>query len=407
MDLGVTYQDINAARRLLNGVAVVTPTVAAPRLSALTGVQLALKLESLQHTASFKPRGAYVKLSRLSAEEKRHGVIAMSAGNHAQGVAYHAAKLGIPAVIVMPKTTPFTKIQRTESLGANVVVEGAGLSEAAEYARNRAKAENLTFIHPYDDSAVVAGQGTVGAEMLEAEPDLDVLVIPIGGGGLIAGCAIAARALKPSIKLIGVQAALYPGMARRMHPDWPAPTAQGTLAEGIAVKEPGQLTGRIVDALVDDIVTVSEESLERAVNLLLTEERLVAEGAGAASLAAVLANPARFAGQKVGLVVSGGNIDPRVLASILMRGLSRDGRIARLRVEISDQPGTLARVAGVIAACGGNIIEVFHQRLFSDVPVMRADLDVVIETRGAAHLAEIEKRLAAEGLPATRLHQES
>ncbi len=404
----VKVEDVRAAANLLNGVIWPTPCAPARRLSARLGLDLALKLENLQLTGSFKARGAYVKLSSLEPEQRKRGVIAMSAGNHAQGVAFHCSRLGIPATIVMPKTTPFTKVERTAALGATVKLKGESLSEAAEYARERADAKGLAFIHPYDDPLIVAGQGTVGLEMLFARPDLDTLVVPIGGGGLIAGIAVAAKALKPTIRVIGVQTQLYPDMARRFGKDVPRRpenTAPATLAEGIAVKSPGRLTGRLVAALVDDIALVSEDAIERAVNLLMAEEKLVAEGAGAAALAALLSDPERFAGRKIGLVVSGGNIDQRMLASILMRGLTRDGRIARLRIEINDAPGMLAKVSGAIAAAGGNIIEIYHQRLFPDVPVMRADLDVLIETRGGDHLAAIEARLAAEGFASRRLGQ--
>ena len=402
----IKVEDIRAAANLLNGVIWPTPCAPARRLSARLGVDIALKLENLQITGSFKARGAYVKLNSLDAEQRKRGVIAMSAGNHAQGVAFHCQRLGIPATIVMPKTTPFTKVERTTAMGATVKLKGQSLGEAAEYARERAEAKGLAFIHPYDDPLIVAGQGTVGLEMLFARPDLDTLIVPIGGGGLISGIAIAAKALKPGVRVIGVQTQLYTDMARRFCkevPRRPENTAPATLAEGIAVKHPGRLTGRLVASLVDDVVLVSEDAIERAVNLLLSDEKLVAEGAGAAALAAMLVDQARFAGRKVGLVISGGNIDQRMMASIIMRGLTRDGRIARLRIEINDAPGMLAKVSGAIAAAGGNIIEIYHQRLFSDVPVMRADLDVLIETRGGDHLAEIEARLAGEGCPSRRL----
>ena len=402
----VRVEDIRAAATLLKDVVWPTPTAPGRRLSATLGVDIALKLENLQITGSFKARGAFVKLSSLDAGQRARGVIAMSAGNHAQGVAFHCQRLGIPATIVMPKQTPFTKVERTEALGARVKLKGTTLAEAAEYANERAAAKGLAFIHPYDDPLVIAGQGTVGLEMLFARPDLDTLVVPIGGGGLIAGIATAAKALKPQIAVIGVQTLLYPEMARRFGkavPERPADAAPATLAEGIAVKAPGRITGRIVAGLVDDIILASETAVERAVSLLMAEEKLVAEGAGAAALAAMLAEPARFAGRKVGLVVSGGNVDRRMLASILMRGLARESRIARLRIEINDAPGMLAKVSGAIAAAGGNIIEIYHQRLFSDVPVMRADLDVLIETRGADHLAEIEAKLAQSGFACRRL----
>ena len=396
--MNVTPELIRKAAAQIAHAVIATPTVPAPRLSALTGADIVLKLENLQHTGSFKVRGALVKAESLDDASRRRGVIAMSAGNHAQGVAFHCQRMGIPATIVMPKATPFTKIERTSALGAKVLLEGETLSEAAAFAREYATAENLTFIHPYDDPLIVAGQGTVALEMLAAAPDLDVLVVPIGGGGLIAGCAIAAKAIKPGIRIVGVQAALYPAMTRSMQGE-SAPTGGGsTLAEGIAVKEPGALTRTIIKQCVDDILLVGEPLLERAVNLMVTEAKVTAEGAGAAPLAALLAEPGLFRGKRVGLVVSGGNIDARIVASILTRGLLRDGRIARLRVEITDAPGMLARVAGAIADVGGNVIEIYHQRLFQDVPVTRADLDVVLETRNLAHLQEIVARIEAAGI---------
>jgi threonine dehydratase len=391
--MNVTPELIREAASKIAGQVIATPTVPAPRLSALTGAEVYLKLENLQHTGSFKVRGALVKLLSLDTSARQRGVIAMSAGNHAQGVAFHCQRLGIPATIVMPKATPFTKVDRTAAMGAKVVLKGETLSEAAAFAREHAKAESLTFIHPYDDPLIVAGQGTVALEMLAAVPALDILVVPIGGGGLIAGCATAARAMTPAMKIIGVQAALYAAMK-------PGGQVRGgsTLAEGIAVKEPSALTRAIVDKLVDDILLAEEPLIERAVNLMVTEAKVTAEGAGAAPLAAMLCEPERFRGRRVGLVVSGGNIDPRLVASILTRGLLRDGRIARLRVEITDVPGMLARVSTAIAEAGGNVIEVYHQRLFQDVPVTRADLDIVIETRNRAHLEEIIVRIEATGI---------
>lgn len=396
--MDVTLDLIRRAAAQITDAVIATPTVLAPRLSALTGAEIFLKLENLQHTGSFKVRGALVKVQSLGDAERRRGVIAMSAGNHAQGVAHHCQRIGIPATIVMPKATPFTKIERTSALGAKVMLKGETLSEAATFARDHARAEGLTFIHPYDDPLIVAGQGTVALEMLAAMPDLDVLVVPVGGGGLIAGCAITAKAINPALRIVGVQSALYPAMAHSMRG---APVATGggsTLAEGIAVKEPGGLTRAIIKESVDDMLLVPEPLLERAVNLMVTEAKVTAEGAGAAPLAALLSEPGPFRGKRVGLVVSGGNIDPRVVASILTRGLLRDGRIARLRVEITDAPGMLARVAGAIAEAGGNIIEIYHQRLFQDVPVTRADLDVVLEARNLAHLEEIVTRIEATGI---------
>jgi len=394
----VTIDLIRKIQADFKGAIVPTPTVPASRLSQLAGADVFLKLENLQHTASFKVRGALAKLLSLDAASRKRGVIAMSAGNHAQGVAFHCQRLAVPATIVMPKATPFTKVERTSALGARVLLHGDQLSEAAAFAHATAKAEGLTFIHPYDDDLVIAGQGTVALEMLAAQPDLDAIVVPIGGGGLIAGIATAAKAINPSIRVFGVQVAAYAAMANHVHGHTAAVIGGTTLAEGIAVKEPSERTGRIIKALVEDVMLVSEPAIERAVNLLLTEAKIVAEGAGAAALAALLGETARFRGMRVGLVVSGGNIDARVLASILLRGLARDGRIARLRVEIIDVPGMLARVAAAIAAAGGNVVEIHHHRLFQDVPVTRTDLDIVVETRNAAHLQEIIRRLEADGL---------
>jgi threonine dehydratase len=392
--MDVTIDLVRDAAARIAGQIIATPTVPASRLSAATGAEVYLKLENLQHTGSFKVRGALFKLLSLNATERQRGVIAMSAGNHAQGVAFHCQRLGIPATIVMPKATPFTKVDRTAAMGANVVLEGETLSQAAAFAREHGKAKGLTFIHPYDDPLIVAGQGTVALEMLASVPDLEMIVVPIGGGGLIGGCAVAGRSIAPKLRVIGVQAALYASMAK------PAAPVRGgsTLAEGIAVKEPGTLTRTLVDKHVEDIFVVEEALIERAVNLMVTDAKITAEGAGAAPLAALLCDPGRFRGRKVGLVVSGGNIDPRLVASILTRGLLQDGRIARLRVEITDAPGMLARVAAAIAEGGGNVIEIYHHRLFQDVPVTRADLDIVLETRNRAHLDEIVGRIEASGI---------
>jgi threonine dehydratase len=394
---------IRDAAQTIAGKVARTPTVAAGRLSALTGATVFLKLENLQHTGSFKVRGALVKLLSLDQAARRRGAIAMSAGNHAQGVAYHCRALGIPATIVMPKNTPFTKVERTAALGARIVLDGETLAEAGERAAVLARDEGLAFIHPYDDPMIIAGQGTVGIELLDDVPDLDALIVPIGGGGLIAGIATAAKALRPAIRVFGVQTALYPAMVEKLRGGNVPVRGGSTVAEGIAVKSPGEMTSRIIAALVEDIMLVSEAALERAVNLLVAEEKLVVEGAGAAPLAALLVDGARFAGQRIGLIISGGNIDARLLASILMRGPAPHGRVARLRIEITDVPGMLARICGAIAAEGGNIIEIYHQRLFQDVPVTRADVDVVIETRSAAHLAEIVTRLVGAGFSVRQL----
>ncbi len=398
----VTIEDIRKAAAAIAGAVVRTPTLPARRLDEVTRCAVTLKLENRQYTGSFKDRGALNKLLGLSASERAAGVVAASAGNHAQGVAYHARRLGIPATIVMPKGTPFTKVEQTSRLGARVLLHGDDLSQAADQAAMLVEKEGLVFVHPYDDAAIIAGQGTVALEMLADARHLDCLVVPIGGGGLIAGMAIAAKALDPRIEIYGVEAALYPSMRQAI--EGVAPSSGGSsIAEGIAVKRPGALTRPIIERLVKEILLVEEATLEEAVLLMAESEKICAEGAGAAGLAALLAFSDRFIGRKVGLVVTGGNIDSRVLASILMRGLARDGRLARIRIEISDAPGVLARVAGIIGSTGANIIEVFHHRLYYDVPVTMADLDVVVETRNRLHVQEILVALAAVGFPARLL----
>jgi threonine dehydratase len=397
-DVSVTLEDIRAAAGTLEGQVVRTPLVPAFRLSGQLGCDLHLKCENFQVTGSFKDRGACNKLSSLDRTASARGVIAMSAGNHAQGVAYHAQRLGIPATIVMPEFAPFTKVQRTRAYGAKVVLTGDTLDAAYGTAREIAEAEKLTFVHPYDDPLIVAGQGTIGLEILADAPDLDTLVVPIGGGGLISGIATAVKALKPAIEVIGVEAALFPSMLQALRGE-PLSAGGTTLADGIAVKTPGQLTRRIVRDLVDEILLADEVALETAVHRLAEEQKIVAEGAGAAGLAAVIAEPQRFAGKRVGVVVCGGNIDMRLLSGVLIRGLVRDGRLVRLRVAIVDQPGQLARLSQVIGKTGANIIEVHHQRLFADVPAKRADIDVTLESRDAEHVTEILSALEEAGFP--------
>jgi len=398
----VTPADIKAAAQTIEGEVIRTPTVRSGGLSDLTGADIFLKLETLQRTGSFKDRGALVKLRGLSTEAAARGVIAISAGNHAQGVAYHAARLGMAATIVMPKATPFSKVRRTEGFGARVVLEGETLTEAEPRADEIARRDELTFVHPYDDPDIIAGQGTVGLEMLEDVPDLDAIVVPIGGGGIISGVATMAKSMKPAIEIVGVEAALYPSMHQSIN--GLAETSGGeTIAEGIAVKAPGRLTRVIVADLVDGICLIDELALESAVQAMVETGKIVVEGAGAASLAAVLADPARFAGRRVGLVVTGANIDSRLLSSILLRGMVRLGRMARLRVEISDQPGILAQVAQQIGEAGGNIVEIYHQRMFYDVPVKLAEADIVLESRDSEHVKAIITRLAEAGFRARRL----
>jgi threonine dehydratase len=392
----VTLDDIRAAAAVIDGAVIKTPTAHSRTLSEITGAEVWLKFENLQYTGSFKDRGALVKLASLDDAEKASGVIAMSAGNHAQAVAYHCQRLGIAATIVMPQGTPQVKAQNTQRFGARVVFEGETIDEAAVRARAMAEEEGLVLVHPYDDEKVIAGQGTAALEMLEVVPDLDELVIPIGGGGLISGNAIAAKGLKPDIEIIGVEAALYPSMYQAVN-QLPAKSGGRTIAEGIAVKTVGAITRPIVEALVKDVLVVSEEDLEVAVQLLLTIEKSVAEGAGAATLAALLAHRDQFAGRKVGLIVTGGNIDMRLLSSVIMRGLVREGRIVRMRVEITDSPGTLGRIAKIIGDADANIIEVYHQRAFSGLPAKNADLDVVLETRDADHVRDIMAKLTAVG----------
>jgi threonine dehydratase len=396
--MAVSIDDIRAAAKTIEGAVIRTPLVPAPRLSQQLGAEIFLKLENLQITGSFKDRGAFNKLKSLTPAEAEAGVIAMSAGNHAQGVAYHAQRLGIPAVIVMPEFAPFSKVERTRGFGARVVLTGDTLDASAVAAREIAAQEGLTFVHPYDDEAIIAGQGTIGLEMLADEPGLETIVVPIGGGGLLAGIAVAAKALKPAIELVGVEAEHFASMYQAIN--GLPPTAGGTtLADGIAVKNPGALTRPVIEALAAEIVLVDEPTIETAVVLLCELRKLVAEGAGAAGVAALLARPERFRGRRVGIVICGGNIDIRLLSWVLTRGLVRDGRLVRLRVEIVDQPGVLAKLAAFIGACGGNIMEVHHQRLFYNVPAKQAEIDVVVETRNADHVHEIVARLRAGGFP--------
>jgi threonine dehydratase len=400
--VSVTIADIESARRVIAGAVLRTPMLPAPRLSALTGAEVFVKYENLQVTNSFKDRGALNKLASLSAAERARGVIAMSAGNHAQSVAYHAARLGIPATIVMPVTTPFVKVAATKSHGATVVLDGEGVAEAQARVEELVRERSLVQVHPYDDDRIIAGQGTIALEMLEDVGDLDCLVIPIGGGGLISGNAIAARAVKPAIEIVGVEAALYPSMVNALRAGNRADGGP-TLAEGIAVKQVSGRTVAIVRELVADILLVDEPHLERAVNAYATLQKTVAEGAGAAGLAALLANPDRFQGKKVGLILSGGNIDPRILASITVRELERESRIVSFRLSLPDRPGVLGAIASRIGALDGNILEVDHRRLFLDVPAKGAKLDVTIETRDAAHAAEIRAALAADGYQPVRI----
>lgn len=392
----VTLADVEAARDTIFPFVVETNFAQCRTLSEILGATLWLKFENLQFTGSFKERGALNRISALSEDERMRGVITVSAGNHAQGVAYHARRLGVPAMIVMPALTPTVKVENTRALGADVLLKGECLEEAAEYAHRLCSERNLTFVHPYDDPLVIAGQGTIALEMLAKVPDLDIVVVPIGGGGLISGIAVAAKALKPEIQVIGVQASLSPSMFNVIK-DQQLPMRGDSLAEGIAVKVPGRITTPLVREFVDDIVLVDEGDTEHALSLLLNIEKTVVEGAGAAGLAAVIANPDRFGGKRVGLVLSGGNIDTRLLASVLTRGLARDGRLTQLRISISDRPGQLGLVAGLIGNAGANIVEVYHQRIFTALPAKGAEVHVVIETRDRVHRERVVEALRAAG----------
>jgi len=393
----ISLESIRAAAGRIAGAVERTPFLPSQTLSRLTGCELYLKFENLQFTASFKERGALNKLLALSDAERRRGVIAMSAGNHAQAVAYHAARLGIPAQIVMPKGSPNTKIRNTRVHGATVLLEGETLADAARHAQALAARDGLAFVHPYEDELIISGQGTVGLEMLEALPALDVLAIPVGGGGLIAGVATVARALNPKIRIFGVESRTYPSMHQRLAGE-PVKVGGDTIAEGIAVKDVGDLAFEIVRKEVEDVLVVAEETIERAIVALIEIEKTVAEGAGAAALAALLEHPQRFAGKRVGIPVSGGNIDSRVLASVLMRGLVRDARLVRLRVTMPDVSGSLAKVAQLIADAGGNIVEVQHQRIFGTASVRSPEVEFLIETRDSEHTRALVRSLEEKGI---------
>ena len=389
-----TLDDVRDAARAIAGAVMHTPFLPAPRLSQMTGADVWVKYENLQVTNAFKERGALTKLLSLTAEEKARGVIAMSAGNHAQAVAYHATRLGIPSTIVMPETTPHVKVTATRGFGAHVVLSGEGVAEAETEAFRLAARDGLTFVHPYDDFDVIRGQGTIALEMLEDRPDLDVIVVPVGGGGLAGGLAIAAKALKPRIEIVGVETRLYPSMWAELR-DLPIHAGGATLAEGIAVKKAGRLTLEIARRLMDDLVLVEEAEVERAVNLYLTLQKTMAEGAAGAALAALLVAPERFRSRKVGLILSGGNIDPRILSSIMVRELAREEKIVAIRMIIPDRPGVLGEISTILGRLGGNILEVEHSRTMLKVPAKGATLDVVFETRDGAHAQEIIAALEA------------
>ena len=399
----VTLADVERAAERLQSHLLNTPCVESRTLSQITGAQVFLKFENLQYTASFKERGACNKLMQLTAGEQRRGVIAMSAGNHAQGVAYHAQRLGIRAVVVMPRFTPGVKIERTRGFGAEVVLHGDTLDESRTHALSLAQTQGLVFVHPYDDEAIVAGQGTVGLEMMRAVPDLDALVIAVGGGGLIAGIAAAAKAINPGISIVGVQTARFPGVVNAIK-GTQHPQGSSTIADGIAVGTPGVVPLAIIKALVSDMLLVDEGDIEQAMVMLLEVEKTLVEGAGAAGLAALLKYPERFAGKKVGLVLCGGNIDPLLLASIIERGMVRAGRLARITVSVRDVPGALAKITTAVADAGANIDEVHHQRAFTLLSAQNVEIELVIQTRGKAHVQDVLTALGKAGFEAIEHH---
>ena len=392
----LTIDDVRAAAKRIAGAVVRTPTMYSRTLSRITGAEIWLKFENLQFTAAYKERGALNALLLMDEAQRKRGVIAASAGNHSQGLSYHGTRLGVPVTIVMPKTTPMVKVMQTEQVGGKVVLEGETFDEAYAYARSMEKQLGLTFVHPFDDPNVAAGQGTVGLEMLEDVPEIETLVVPIGGGGLISGIATVAKALDPGIEVIGVQAQLYPSMYDKIKGAH-LPCGGDTLAEGIAVKEPGEFTAKIIAELVDDILLVGEADLEKAVSLLLQIEKTVVEGAGAAGLAAVLTHKERFAGKKIGLVLCGGNIDTRLLANVLLRDLAREGRLARLRITLQDRPGALYKVMHEFDAHSVNILEIYHQRIFTDLPAKGLVTDIECEARDRAQLEKLIAALRAKG----------
>src|ERR1700743_1847300 len=402
MTVAPSFSDIKDAQARISPALVRTPTRHSRTLSGIAGCDVWLKCENRQFTASFKERGALNRILALSEAERRRGVAAMSAGNHAQGVAYHAGRLGIPATIVMPVTTPFNKVKHTRDFGATVIQHGVDLVEADAQARTIAQEQGLTFIHPYDDPLVIAGQGTLALEMLEDVPQLDALIVPVGGGGLISGCAIAAKGVKQSIEIFGAQSELYPAMFDAMKGlSPPATPATATIAEGIAVKRPGILTTAICKDLVKDIFVVSEDAIEDALIMILEIEKTVIEGAAASGFAALLARRSAFKDRQVGIVMSGGNIDMRLLSNVILRELTREGRIILLVLSIEDRPGQLADIARIIADAGGNVLEVSHNRMMAGIPAKSATLELVVEARDSEHAQEIRDRLAAHGFRQT------
>ncbi|MFT3666835.1 threonine ammonia-lyase [Piscinibacter sp.] len=398
----LTLANVQAAAERLRGEVVDTPCLRSRTLSALAGCEVCLKFENHQFTASFKERGALNKMAQLGAAERAAGVLAVSAGNHAQGVAYHAQRMGIPAVIVMPRFAPAVKVENTRRFGAGVVLEGDTFDDARNHGLALARERGLTLVHPYDDLAVAAGQGTIALEMLAAQPQLDTLLVAIGGGGLISGIATAAKALRPGIQVVGVQTERFPAAWNAAH-GGARESAQATIADGIAVRAPGALTLPLIRERVDDVLLVAEDDIEQAILMLLEIEKTVVEGAGAVGLAALIKHGARFAGRHVGLVLSGGNIEPLVLAEIVQRGMVKSGRLARLRLDIRDVPGALADVATLLGRLGANIDSVEHQRAFTSLSVERAEIEVVVQTRGVAHIAQILAALREQGYRAERI----
>lgn len=399
-DSTLMLESVRAAHERIADAIVRTPTLKSLTLSEMTGAEVWLKFDNLQFTASFKERGALNAMLMLGENVRKRGVIAASAGNHSQGVAYHGARLGIPVTIVMPKHTPTVKVQQTESHGATVVLHGERFDDAQAHAYELAAERELTFVHPFDDPDIAAGQGTAALEMLEDVPEIDTLIVPVGGGGLISGMGVAAKGIKPGLELVGVEAELYPSTYSKLK-GLNLPCEGDTLAEGIAVKEPGKFTLEVIRKIVDEIVLVSERDLERAVSLLLQIEKTVVEGAGAAGLAAMLGHPERFRDRKVGLILCGGNIDTRLLANVLLRDLARDGRLARLRIRLKDRPGALYHVAKVFDEQQANIIEIYHQRIFTSLPAKGLITDIECETRGRGHLQRLVEALEEAGFGVT------
>ena len=395
----LALKDIESAAAAIRGSVVETPCLHSRTLSKISGAEVFLKFENHQYTASFKERGALNKLLSLSVEEKNRGVIAASAGNHAQGLAYHAKRLGVPATIVMPRFTPNVKVEHTRAHGAEVILHGENFDEAKTFALDLARTRSLVWVHPYDDEKVIAGQGTIALEMLRAVPDLDVVIVPIGGGGMIAGIAVAAKAIKPDIEIIGVETERFPSMYCAIKGETPK-FGSSTIAEGIAVKEPGRIAREIIKNFVSEIFLIDEGDIEEAIVLLLEIEKTVVEGAGAAGLAALLKNRGRFKGKRVGVVLCGGNIDPLMLSDIIERGMVRSGRLAQIKVELRDLPGSLAQVTACLAEVNANIEEVHHQRAFSHLPIQSAEVDLVLQTRGHEHIRQILAALEAKGFKA-------